>query len=73
MLEEMVKTGRLGRKSGKGFYDVSNSDVRSLSLADPDSTKVKRDRQIFPENPIGTLVVLHTVYTTWTLVSIDGS
>jgi len=23
MLDEMVKQGRLGRKSGKGFYDVS--------------------------------------------------
>jgi 3-hydroxyacyl-CoA dehydrogenase len=25
MLEEMVKQGRLGRKSGKGFYDVSRN------------------------------------------------
>ena len=23
MLEEMVKRGEMGRKSGKGFYDVS--------------------------------------------------
>jgi 3-hydroxyacyl-CoA dehydrogenase len=23
MMEEMVKSGRLGRKSGKGFYEVS--------------------------------------------------
>jgi 3-hydroxyacyl-CoA dehydrogenase len=25
MLEEMVKQGRLGRKRGKGFYDVSRN------------------------------------------------
>jgi 3-hydroxyacyl-CoA dehydrogenase len=33
MLEEMVKQGRLGRKSGKGFYDVCQLLVSELKIS----------------------------------------
>jgi 3-hydroxyacyl-CoA dehydrogenase len=33
MLEEMVKEGRMGRKSGKGFYDVSSFSLGCVEMS----------------------------------------
>jgi 3-hydroxyacyl-CoA dehydrogenase len=42
MMEEMVKSGRLGRKSGKGFYEVSGVHRGSETARRRDGAAARR-------------------------------